>query len=146
PHGRWLANGRYAVLLTGAGTGVSRRGAIQLTGWRGDRVEDAEGAFVWLRDVESGASARLAAGRARAGPGRLSFAHTWQGLATRVEVCVAPDADVELRRIEVRNASDRPRRVALTAAAEVVLAPAAAFAAHPAFAKLFVETEAAGEG
>ncbi|HSJ99211.1 MAG TPA: glycosyl transferase family 36, partial [Myxococcota bacterium] len=146
PHGRWLANGRYAVLLTAGGTGVSRRGEIQLTAWRGDRVEDGEGVFVWLRDEESGAWTRLAAGGASAGAGRLVFHETWQGLATRVEACVAPDADVELRRIEVRNASERPRRLALAAAAELVLGPPAAFAAHPAFAKLFVQTEAAEEG
>lgn len=146
PHGRWLSNGRYALLLTGAGTGVSRRGGIQLTGFRGDRVEDAEGLFLWLRDAESGAWTRLASGGASAGPGRMVFAEAWQGLATRVEACVVPDADLELRRVEVRNACERPRRVALTAAAEIVLAPPAEHAAHPAFAKLFVQTEAAGEG
>ncbi|MEB2344978.1 MAG: glycosyl transferase [Deltaproteobacteria bacterium] len=146
PHGRWLSNGRYALLLTGAGTGVSRRGAIQLTGFRGDRVEDAEGLFLWLRDAESGAWTRIASGGASAAPGRMVFTESWQGLATRVEACVAPDADLELRRIEVRNASERPRRIVLTAAAELVLAPPAVHAAHPALAKLFVETEAAGEG
>jgi len=146
PHGRWLANGRYAVLLTGAGTGVSWRGEIQLTAWRGDRVEDGDGCFAWLRDLESGAWTRVGAGGASAGPGRLVFAEAWQGLELRLEAGVAPDADVELRRIEVRNACDRPRRLALTAGAELVLAPPAAHAAHPAFSKLFVQTASAGEG
>jgi cellobiose phosphorylase len=134
------------VLLTGAGTGVSRRGDVQLTAWRGDRVEDDEGLFAWLRDGESGAWTRICAGGASAAPGRLGFAEAWQGLEVRSDACVAPDADVELRRIEVRNASGRPRSVSLTVAAELVLHAAAAHAAHPAFSKLFVETAAAGEG
>jgi cyclic beta-1,2-glucan synthetase len=146
PHGRWLANGRYAVLLTGAGTGVSRRGDVQLTAWRGDRVEDGEGLFAWLRDEEAGAWTRVAAAGASAGPGRMAFAEAWGGLEIRCEACVAPDADAELRRIEVRNASQRPRLLALTAAAELVLNAPAAHAAHPAFSKLFVETAAEADG
>ena len=60
-------------------------------------------------------------------------------------MAVAPDAPVELRRCEIANRSSRPRRIEVTSYLEVVLQPAAADAAHPAFAKLFVQTEALPE-
>src|SRR5207248_3175771 len=52
-----------------------------------------------------------------------------------------PDADLELRRLRLRNRSRRRRRLEVTTYAEVVLNDPAAHAAHPAFSKLFVQTE-----
>ena len=59
-----------------------------------------------------------------------------------VEISVSPEDDIELRR--VTHHQPRPRRartIELTSYAEVVLAPPAADAAHPAFSNLFVQTE-----
>ena len=57
------------------------------------------------------------------------------------EISVAPDDDVEVRRITLINESDQHRRLRLTTYGEVALAPAAADQRHPAFGKLFVESE-----
>jgi len=148
---RLLGNGRYAALLTAAGTGRSLWQGCQLTAWTGDRTEDAEGLFLYLRDLESGVFASLArqptgtrAVRVEGPPGRLVFASLRDGVEVELEVCVAPQADVELRRVTLRNRSRRPRRLELTSYAEVVLNDPAAHAAHPAFSKLFVETERVG--
>ncbi|HUI28323.1 MAG TPA: hypothetical protein VL403_19740, partial [Candidatus Kryptonia bacterium] len=54
PHASLLANGRYSVLVSGAGTGYSAWNEYALTGWSGDRVEDADGLFVYLRDLDRG--------------------------------------------------------------------------------------------
>ncbi|HUI27540.1 MAG TPA: hypothetical protein VL403_15770, partial [Candidatus Kryptonia bacterium] len=62
-------------------------------------------------------------------------------IETRMEVGVAPNDDVEIRRVILRNRSRAPRRIELTSCAEVVLNFRAAHAAHPAFSKLFVSTE-----
>lgn len=53
PHARLLSNGRLTVLLTSAGTGYSAWGETRLTTWEGDRTEDADGWFVYLRDLDS---------------------------------------------------------------------------------------------
>jgi len=150
PHGRLLSNGRYTVLLTGSGAGTSWFGAHRLTGWRGDRTEDGDGTFVFLRDRDDGrfwsAGAQPVAGHPDAlavqtAPGTVTLTRREHGIASSLEVCVSPDADLEVRRIELRNASDRRRSIEVTTCAEVVLHQAAAHAAHPAFQKLFVETE-----
>jgi cyclic beta-1,2-glucan synthetase len=54
---------------------------------------------------------------------------------------VSPEDDVEVRRVTLTNFSPRSRTIELTSYAEVVLAPAEADLAHPAFSNLFVQTE-----
>jgi cyclic beta-1,2-glucan synthetase len=56
-------------------------------------------------------------------------------------VCVAADHHCELRRCRVVNHGDRTRRIELTSYLEWVLAARDADANHPAFSKLFVETQ-----
>ena len=62
-------------------------------------------------------------------------------LETQLQVVVSPEDDVEVRRLSITNRGDRPREVEVTSYAEIVLAPPEDDLAHPAFAKLFVETE-----
>src|SRR5690606_24064625 len=63
------------------------------------------------------------------------------GIETHTEIVVSPEDDIELRRVTVTNRSRRRRTIELTTYAEVVLAPPAADAMHPAFSNLFVQTE-----
>ena len=59
PHGatpatQLLSNGRYAVMLTAAGSGYSRWRDIAVTRWREDATCDDWGSYIFLRDVDSG--------------------------------------------------------------------------------------------
>ena len=54
PHARLLSNGHFTVLVTGAGTGRSWWGDVALTAWAGDRVTDADGFSLYLRDLDDG--------------------------------------------------------------------------------------------
>jgi cyclic beta-1,2-glucan synthetase len=142
------------VLATGAGTGCSRFEDLALTAWSADPTEDADGIFVYVRDVESGAvwsagaqPIARAAERYETGgrPGVAAIVRLDDGIETGTEMCVVPDDDLELRRIRLRNVSGRTRLLEVTSYAEVVLNHAAAHAAHPGFSKLFVQTEYAPE-
>ena len=62
-------------------------------------------------------------------------------IGTRLDVAVSPEDDVEVRRLVVTNHGDRARELDVTSYAEIVLAPQADDLAHPAFGKLFVESE-----
>ena len=62
-------------------------------------------------------------------------------LITTLDVVVSAECDAEVRRVCVSNLGDRVRDIELTSYAEIVLAPPAADVAHPAFSKLFVQTE-----
>ncbi len=49
-----LSNGRYATMLTAAGSGYSRWGDLAVTRWREDATCDDFGSYVFIRDVRSG--------------------------------------------------------------------------------------------
>src|SRR5262245_26967628 len=55
PHARLLSNGRSSVLLSSTGTGYSAWRDTLLSAWDGDRVEDSQGWFIYIRDLDSGA-------------------------------------------------------------------------------------------
>ncbi len=152
PHGALLSNGRYSALLTTSGTGYSRLDGVALTRWHGDRTRDADGLFIYVRDVESGrywSSAEQPVTSA-APPDRydvwvhlnkVETARVDDWIETFTEAVVSPEDNVEVRRVTVTNYADRPRTIELTSYAEVVLQPPAGDLGHPAFSKLFVETE-----
>ncbi len=150
PYAQLLSNGRYRVLLTGAGAGSSSLDALALTRWSGDRTRDADGFFLYIRDLDRGhlwGAGRQPVERApdryrtRSGPGRAEIVREDDGIVTTLDVCVDPDADAEIRLLALTNRSRKPRRLDVTSYAEVALNAPAADAAHPAFSKLFVQTE-----
>ncbi len=150
PEAHLLSNGRYAVMLTGAGSGYSRWGELGITRWREDVTRDDWGAYVFLRDVESGEV--WSAGYQPSGiepdsydvtftEDRAEFIRRDGTITTILDVVVSPEDNAEVRRVSVANAGNRARDIELTSYAELVLAPPAADTAHPAFSKLFVQTE-----
>ncbi|HSJ99321.1 MAG TPA: glucoamylase family protein, partial [Myxococcota bacterium] len=150
PQAHLLSNGRYTVMLTAAGSGYSRWGDIAITRWREDATRDDWGGYVFLRDAQSGAV--WSAGYQPCGvePERYDVMFTEDRaelvrhdgtLTTILDVMVSPADNAEVRRVSVSNGGSRPREIDLTSYAELALAPPAADAAHPAFSKLFVQTE-----
>ncbi len=149
PHARLLSNGSYTVLISSAGTGLSTWGDTALTAWSGDRTEDGDGVFLYIRDLDDGrfwsatvqpVTAGFDSHGAAYADGCMRLSRTQCGVETQVDIAVAPHAPLEVRRLRLRNLGDRPRRLEVTTYAEVVLQQRAAHAAHPAFSKLFVET------
>jgi len=149
-----LSNGRYHMLVTGAGGGYSRWKDLAVTRWQEDPTRDHWGTFCYVRDLASGEFWSNASQPALRRPehyeaifteGRAEF-HRQDRLdgaliETRTEMVVSPEDDIELRRIRIINRSRARRAVDFTTYAEVVMAPAPADTLHPAFSKLFVQTE-----
>jgi cellobiose phosphorylase len=145
-----LSNGRYGVVITAAGSGCSTWRGLDVTRWREDATRDCWGQFCYLRDLTQGTA--WSAGYqplCRAGAehevvfhaDRAEFSRRDADTETRLAVCVVQDCDAEVRVVTVVNHSARPREFDLTSYAEVCLNPRRADQAHPAFAKLFLETE-----
>jgi cyclic beta-1,2-glucan synthetase len=150
PSAHLLSNGRYSVMLTGAGSGYSRWGEHAVTRWREDTTRDDWGSYVLLRDVESGEmwSATFQPHRTRPdsydvmfAEDRAEFVRRDGALTTTLDVVVSPEDDAEVRRVSIANAGRQSRDIELTSYAEIVLAPPVADSAHQAFSKLFVQTE-----
>jgi cyclic beta-1,2-glucan synthetase len=150
PQAHLLSNGRYAVMITAAGSGYSSWRDLAVTRWREDVTRDDTGSYIFLRDVESGRV--WSAGYQPCGvepdtcdvtftEDRAELARTDSGIVTTLEIVVSPEVDAEVRHLSITNTGSRMRDIEVTSYSELVLAPAAADTAHPAFSKLFVHTE-----
>ncbi len=150
PAAHFLSNGQYTVVVTNAGGGASSWRGQLVTRQREDPVTDPGSQFIYLRDVRSGllwsatyqpVCREPESYRASFRADEAVFNRSDDGIETRLEITVSPEDDVEVRRVTLVNASDRLREVEVTSLVEVVLAPLAEDLAHPAFLKLFLETE-----
>jgi cellobiose phosphorylase len=145
-----LSNGRYSVVITASGAGYSTWQGLDVTRWREDATRDCWGQFCYVRDLTDGRIWSVGL-QPLCQPGeeyeyalhadRAEFRRQDGDFETRWGVCVAPDADAEVRAVTLINQSSRLRDVELTSFAEVCLNHRRADQAHPAFAKLFLETE-----
>jgi cyclic beta-1,2-glucan synthetase len=154
PRTHLLSNGSYAVMLTNAGGGYSRRQSLAMTRWREDFTTDAWGSFIYVRDLENGDVWSTTYHPTRREPDeyeatfaadRATFRRVDGQIEIRTEIVVSPEDDVELRRVSVTNHGTAARSLELTSYAEVVLTSGDADLAHPAFSNLFVETIAVPE-
>ena len=150
PRSHLLANGRYAVMITAAGAGYSRWRNLAVSRWREDVTCDPWGSYVYLRDVGTGVvwSAAYQPSGARPDSYEVAFSEDRAEitrrdgtLTTTLDVVVSPEDDGEVRRVSISNLGGRMREVELTSYSEVVLALSADDTSHPAFSKLFVQTE-----
>jgi cyclic beta-1,2-glucan synthetase len=150
PRTHLLSNGRYNVMVTNAGSGLSTCSGLDVTRWREDATRDLWGQFCYVRDVRSGqvwSAAYQPLCRAAEeyeviySADKAEFRRVDSGIETRTEVVVSPENSAEIRRVTLANHGSRPRDMELTSYAEVVLAPHGADQGHPAFGKLFLETE-----
>lgn len=150
PSVQLLGNGQYAVVVTNSGSGFSRWRDIDIGRWRADTTLDAHGTFFYLRDVRSGtvwSPSLQPLGQQAGSPGivfsasRARFERSHLGIEQVYEICVAPDDNVEIRRFVFTNRGMRGRAMEVTSFLELALAPHAADRTHPAFSKLFVQTE-----
>ncbi|MFQ6100929.1 MAG: GH36-type glycosyl hydrolase domain-containing protein [Anaerolineae bacterium] len=151
PQGHLLSNGRYSVFITSVGSGFSRWQEIDLTRWQADTTLDNWGTWIYVQDRESGAlwsASRQPTDSSSSGrpevwfhAHKAEFRRRGRGISLRMEIVVSPDDDVEIRLINLVNHSGLSRKLALTSYGEVVLAPQANDRSHPAFNKLFIESE-----
>ncbi len=150
PRTHVLSNGRYAVMVTAAGSGYSRWGDVAVTRWREDVTRDSWGSYLFLRDRESGAV--WSAGHQPTGVEADTYEVVYAedhaeisrrdgSITTGLTIVVSAEHDAEIRRVTLTNLGTHERLIELTSYAEIALAPQAADMAHPAFQNLFVQTE-----
>ena len=149
-----LSNGRYTTMITSAGSGYSQWGNIALTRWREDPTRDDCGAYIYLRDRQRGAIWSAGYQPCAVAPDefeavfnedRATFTRRDGALTTTMEVVVSGEDDAEVRRISIANSGPEDREIEVTSYMELALAPQAAHRAHPAFSKMFVQTESVAD-
>ena len=149
-HTQFLSNGRYTVALTNTGGGFSAWDGLSVTRRRDDRTLEHGGQYIYLRDPWSNrvwsptyqpvcqdpdsfeATFDLA---------KVTYRSRDGDFESELQVAVSAEDDVEVRRLAIVNRGDLLREIEVTSYAEMALAKFADDFAHPAFGKLFVETE-----
>ena len=118
PHTQFLSNGNYVTSVTNAGGGASVWRGLPVTRWRRDATRDADGQFIYLRDVRSGAVWSATYQPTRREPDdysvtfsadRATFRRRDDDISTQLDIAVSTEDDVEVRRITVRNHGTRIR-------------------------------------
>ncbi|MBX7137773.1 MAG: hypothetical protein K1X83_07285 [Oligoflexia bacterium] len=151
PRTRILSNGRYSVMVDNVGSGWSFLDRdVSLTRWREDLVRNDYGYYIFVRDRDTGKVWSVAYQPTKVepetyevifNPDKVEFKRRDFGIALQTEITISPEENVEVRRVTVKNLSGKPRSIELTSFAEVVLGKTRADSAHPAFAKMFIESE-----
>ena len=150
PRTHLISNGKYHVMLTSGGSGFSVCRGLDVTRWREDVTREGWGQFLYLRDPGNGVV--WSAGHQPAGrdadeyevvfsSDKAAFRRIDSEIQSLMEITVSPEHLAEIRRVTLTNRGEQAREIELTSYAEVVLAPRGADQAHPAFGKLFLETE-----
>ena len=136
--------------VTHAGGGFSTWRGLAVTRQREDRTSDAGAHFIYLRDPWSGDVWSPTYQPVCREPDdyeatfeldKVTFRRRDGDFETQLQIAVSPEDDVEVRRLSITNRGDRPREIEVTSYAEIVLGRPEDDLAHPAFGKLFVETE-----
>jgi cyclic beta-1,2-glucan synthetase len=150
PRTHLLSGGPYLVMVSNAGSGFSRCNGLDVTRWREDYTCDQYGQFCYIRDLTSdilwSAGHQPVCRPAKQyevvySADKADFRRTDGAIATHMEITVATEHCTEVRRVTLTNHDRRPHDLEVTSYAEVVLAPHAVDLGHPAFGKLFLETE-----
>ncbi len=150
PNAHFLSNGQYTTVVTNAGGGASTWRGRAVTRMFADPTCDSGSQCIYLRDVRSGTVWSAMYQPVCREPERYRvnfradeaiFDRSDDGIDTKLEVTVSAEDDVEVHRLSLRNRSDRMREIEVTSLVEIVLAPPAEDLSHPAFSKLFLETE-----
>ncbi len=149
-----LGNGSYGLMITNSGGGYSQWGGYELTRWRSDQTRDSQGSFCYIHETDSdqlwsstyqpvgGTAKNYAADFAL---DRAVFRREDHGIQTETEIMVSSEDNLELRRLTLVNRSTRTRTLNLTSYLELSMAAHNADRQHPAFNKLFIQTEALPE-
>ena len=144
-----ISNGRYGLVLTAGGAGHSFWKDLALTRPCDDPSLEDRGLTLQVRDRQSGELWSLLAGAGDEDASRevefsahgARVAVHERGLVAELSVSVAHDFDAELRVLEISDRSGRARQLEISAFAEIALDEARVHARHPAFAKLFVDSQ-----
>ncbi len=145
-----LSNGTCSVTVTNSGGGNLRWLDLDVTRWHADATCDVSGPACYLRDLESGTTWSNTHQPLRTPerrytwsftPDKAEFRRRSGPCETITEIAVSAEDDAEVRRMTLVNTSRKLCRLELTSYLELALAPHRTDRAHPAFNKLFIETE-----
>jgi cyclic beta-1,2-glucan synthetase len=149
-HTHFLSNGRFTTAVTNDGGGYSMWRDLAVTRRRDDPTAACGGHYIYLRDAWSKEIWSAAYAPVCHEPDefeatfdldKVTFRRRDNDIESLLEITVSSEDDVEVRRLKLTNRGPQTRELEITSYVELVLGRPEDDLAHPAFGKLFVETE-----
>lgn len=145
-----LSNGQYHVHLSEVGSGYSELNGAAITRSGGDKTRDADGFHIYVRDLEDKdfwsvgyqpTRVMPTRYRVRYGSDEMEITREDRDIECRLTISVDQQHNFEVRICRLTNLGNRSRALELTSYLEWVLGSQEGDQNHPAFSKLFIETE-----
>ena len=144
-----LSNGSFTTVVTNTGSGFSQYKGLLVSRWREDPVTDSWGSYVYIRDVSQDklwspsyqpCQVESSEQLVQFGLERATYMRVDGEVKTKMEICVSPEWNAELRRITLTNSGKEAKVLEVTTFVELALSNPIADVAHTAFSKLFIRT------
>ena len=145
----YLSNNKYSVMINSDGDGFSKYMNMMVHRFRAD-VHANTGQYIYIKDLGSG---RLWSStyhptrtepdeyQAIFSPYKAEFKRRDGDISTHTQVSLSPGHNIEIRKVKLSNHSKEAKRLEITSYLEVVADSHLAELSHPAFNKLFIESE-----
>ncbi len=145
----YLSNGRYALMITSDGDGFSKYEDRMLYRFRADIYANT-GSYIYIKDKSIGRVWSAAYHPTMTEPEeyqtiftpyQAEFKRRDGDISTHTLVSLDADLDIEIRKLTITNHSREEKRLEITSYLEMVGDTHLAELSHPAFNKLFLESE-----
>lgn len=145
----YLSNGKYSLMITSDGDGFSKYGDRMLYRWRPDIYANT-GNYIYIKDVKEGKLWSAAYHPTRTEPEdyqaifrphQAEFKRRDGDISSDMIVSLDADHNFEIRKITFTNHGNEEKQLEVTSYLEVVDDTYLAELSHPAFNKLFLESE-----
>ncbi|WP_341480421.1 GH36-type glycosyl hydrolase domain-containing protein [Clostridium cibarium] len=145
-----LSNGSYSTMVTLSGSGYSKKDSMSVYRWKGDTTSDNLGNFIYIKNLNSNDYWSATYEPCRSSGESYTAEFTVDkgifkrkdgSIESELKIVVAPEDDVEIRKLILKNTGEKGRSVEITSYMEVTLQSFQGDAVHPSFSNLFISTE-----
>lgn len=145
----YFSNNRYSLMITSDGDGFSSYENRMLYRFREDIYENT-GNYIYIKDMNRGKYFSAAYHPTRKepeeyqavfSPHQAEFKRIDKDVSTHTIVTLSPEHNLEIRKVSLTNLGKTSKQLELTSYLEVVGDDHKAELSHPAFNKLFIESE-----
>lgn len=145
-----LSNRNYSLMISTAGGGYSKCDSLAVTRWKEDATRDNSGSFIFINDLTQNKiwsttylpfAEMPESYKVSFAEDKVEFHRRDQDISTHTQIIVAPEDNVEIRHVTIKNNSNESREIELTSYLEPVLNLPNNDLDHLAFSKLFIQTE-----
>ncbi|ROR27116.1 putative glucoamylase [Mobilisporobacter senegalensis] len=149
PVTNYLSNNRYSLMITSDGDGFSSYRNMMLYRWRADLYANS-GNYIYIKDMTKGKYFSTTYHPTRKepdeyqvvfSPHQAEFKRVDRDITTHTLVTLSPDYNIEIRKVSITNRGRESKQFEITSYLEVVSDSHLAELSHPAFNKLFIESE-----